>query len=135
MIQSINKNSSTSSSIFQDADSPILTSNVLLLGADQKQNVATPQGSQPFDWSKRQKFKNRFRLFKSNPTTSTTSSTIITKKSITEIPSTTTGKSMSEALIFASINPQYHNRLFIELPVQYIKIPSSEHGENMLCTY
>jgi len=45
-----------------------------------------------------------------------------------------TGKSMSEALIFASSNPQYHNRLFIELPVQYIKIPSSEHGENMLCT-
>ena len=131
MIQSINKNSSTSSSIFQDADSPILTSNVLLLGADQKQNVATPQGSQPFDWSKRQKFKNRFRLFKSNPTTSTTSSTIITKKSITEIPSTTTGKSMSEALIFASSNPQYDNRLFIELPVQYMKIPSSEHGENM----
>ena len=91
MIQSINKNSSTSSSIFQDADSPILTSNVLLLGADQKQNVAAPQGSQPFDWSKRQKFKNRFRLFKSgNPTTSTTSSTIITKQSITETSSTST---------------------------------------------
>ena len=97
MIQSINKNSSTSSSIFQDADSPILTSNVLLLGADQKQNVAVPQGSQPFDWSKRQKFKNRFRLFKSgNPTTSTTSSTIITKQSITETPSTTTAQPATE---------------------------------------
>ena len=36
-----------------------------------------------------------------------------------------TGKSMSEALIFASINPQYDNRLFIELQVQYMKIPSS----------
>ena len=42
-----------------------------------------------------------------------------------------TGKSMSEALIFASTNPQYDNRLFIELPLQYMKIPSSEHGENM----
>ena len=41
-----------------------------------------------------------------------------------------TGKSMSEALIFASTNPQYDNRLFIELPVQYMKIPSLEHGEN-----
>ena len=35
---------------------------------------------------------------------------------------------MSEALIFASTNPQYDNRLFIELPVQYMKIPNSEHG-------
>ena len=38
------------------------------------------------------------------------------------------GKSMSEALIFASTIPQYDNRLFIELTVRYIKIPSSEHG-------
>ena len=45
-----------------------------------------------------------------------------------------TGKSLSEALIFASNNPQYDDRLFIELQVQYMKIPSSEHGENMLCT-
>ena len=29
-----------------------------------------------------------------------------------------TGKSLSEALIFASTNPQYHHRLFIELQVQ-----------------
>ena len=29
-----------------------------------------------------------------------------------------TGKSLSEALIFASIHPQYDNRLFMELPVQ-----------------
>ena len=29
--------------------------------------------------------------------------------------STDTGKSLSEALIFASINPQYDDRLFIEL--------------------
>ena len=34
---------------------------------------------------------------------------------------------MSEAFIFASTNPQYDNRLFIELPVQYMKIPSLEH--------
>ena len=38
---------------------------------------------------------------------------------------------MSEALIFASTNPQYDNRLFIELPVQYMKIPSSEHRGNI----
>ena len=38
------------------------------------------------------------------------------------------GKSLSEALIFASTNPQYDNRWFIELQVQYMKIPSSEHG-------
>ena len=35
-----------------------------------------------------------------------------------------TGKSLSEALIFASTNPQYDNRLFIEIQVQYTKIPS-----------
>ena len=45
-----------------------------------------------------------------------------------------TGKSLSEALIFASNNPQYDNIVFIELQVQYMKISSSEHGENMLCT-
>ena len=31
-----------------------------------------------------------------------------------------------------STNPQYDDRLFMEL--QYMKITSSEHGENMLCT-
>ena len=45
-----------------------------------------------------------------------------------------TGKSMSEALIFASTNPQYDNILFIELQIQYMKILSSEDGENMWCT-
>ena len=44
-----------------------------------------------------------------------------------------TGKSLSEALIFASTNPKYDDRLFIDLPVQYMKIPSSEQGVNMLC--
>ena len=48
--------------------------------------------------------------------------------------STCTGKSLSEALFLLSTNPQCDNRLFIELQVQYMKIPSSEHGENMLCT-
>ena len=45
-----------------------------------------------------------------------------------------TGKSLSEALIFASTNPQYDYRLFIELQVQCMKITSSEHVENMFCT-
>ena len=39
-----------------------------------------------------------------------------------------TSKSLSEALIFASTNPQYDDRLFIELQVQYMKIPSSNLG-------
>ena len=39
-----------------------------------------------------------------------------------------TGKSLSEALIFASTNPQCDDRLFIELQVQYMKIPSSNLG-------
>ena len=39
-----------------------------------------------------------------------------------------TGKYLSEAFIFASTNPQYDDRLFIELQVQYREIPS------MLCT-
>ena len=35
---------------------------------------------------------------------------------------------MSEAHIFASTIPQYDDRLFIELEVQYMKIPSSNLG-------
>ena len=45
-----------------------------------------------------------------------------------------TSKSLSEAFILTSTNPQYDNRLFIDLPVQYVKTTSSENGENMLCT-
>ena len=45
-----------------------------------------------------------------------------------------TGKSLSEALFFASTNPQYDDRLFIELQVQYMKIAISKHAQNMLCT-
>ena len=37
-------------------------------------------------------------------------------------------KSLSEALIFASTSPQYDDRLFIKLQVQYMKIPSSNLG-------
>ena len=43
-------------------------------------------------------------------------------------------KSLSEAFILTSTNPQYDKRLFIDLQVQYIKTTSSEHGENMLTT-
>ena len=39
-----------------------------------------------------------------------------------------TGKSLSEALIFATTKPQYDGILFIELQVQYMKIPSSNLG-------
>ena len=39
-----------------------------------------------------------------------------------------TGKSLSEALIFASTNLQYDDRFLIELQVQYMKIPSSNLG-------
>ena len=38
----------------------------------------------------------------------------------------------SEELILESVNPQYDDRLFIELHVQYKKIASSEHIKNML---
>ena len=41
-----------------------------------------------------------------------------------------TGKSLSEAIILRSTNPQYDKTLFIDLPVQYMKTTSSEHGEN-----
>ena len=41
---------------------------------------------------------------------------------------------MSEALILVSTNPKYDDRLFIELGVKYMKIASSEHVKNMLCT-
>ena len=46
----------------------------------------------------------------------------------------TTDKSFSEALILASSKPQYDKRLIIELQVQYMKIVSSDHAHNMLCT-
>ena len=45
-----------------------------------------------------------------------------------------TGKSLLEALILASTNPQYDKRLFIDLPVQYMKTTSSEH-KNINCLF
>ena len=45
-----------------------------------------------------------------------------------------TDKSLSEALIFASINPQYDNRLFNDFQVQYKKITRVEHIKNMMFT-
>ena len=46
-----------------------------------------------------------------------------------------TGKSLREALILASTNPQYDKRLFIDLPVQYMKIPRSEHVVYTNCLF
>ena len=40
---------------------------------------------------------------------------------------------MSKAFIFASSNPKYDDRLFIELQVQYMTIPSSEHAVYSNC--
>ena len=59
---------------------------------------------------------------------------IVPKGIIVVLNWVSTGNSFSEALILDSTNPQYDERLFIELQVQYIKIPSSEHAKNMLCT-
>ena len=52
---------------------------------------------------------------------------------VTWSPLQSTGKSLSEALIIGSTNPQCDKRLFIDLPVQYMKTTSLEHGENILC--
>ena len=41
---------------------------------------------------------------------------------------------MSEAFILPSTNPQYDKILFIDLPVQYIKITSSEHVMYINCS-
>ena len=46
----------------------------------------------------------------------------IIMKTVREIYNPFTGKSLSEALIFASTNPKYDDRLFIELQAQYMKI-------------
>ena len=44
-----------------------------------------------------------------------------------------TDKYLLEALILASTNPQYDKRLFIDLPVQYMKTTSSEHVVYINC--
>ena len=46
-----------------------------------------------------------------------------------------TGKSLSEAVIFASANPQYDDRLFIELQVQYMKTTGSEYVVDINCFF
>ena len=43
------------------------------------------------------------------------------------------GKSLLEALILASTNPKYNKKMFIDLPVQYMKTASSEHVVLMNC--
>ena len=45
-----------------------------------------------------------------------------------------TGKSFSEERILASTNPYYDKGVFIELWVQYMKIPSSEHVVYIYCS-
>ena len=44
------------------------------------------------------------------------------------------GKSLSEAFILISTNPQYDKRLFIDLPVLYMKTTSSEHVVYISCS-
>ena len=44
------------------------------------------------------------------------------------------GKSLSEAHIFASTNPQYDDILFIELQVQYMKIVNPTCQEHVVYT-
>ena len=46
-----------------------------------------------------------------------------------------TGKSLFEALILASTIPQYDKRLFIDLPVLYMKTTSSEHVVYTNCLF
>ena len=43
-----------------------------------------------------------------------------------------TGKSLSEALIFALISPQYDNILFMQLRIQYMETTTVVHEHKML---
>ena len=45
-----------------------------------------------------------------------------------------TGKSLSEAFMLTSTNPKYDKRLFIDLPVLYMKTTSSEHVVYINCS-
>ena len=45
-----------------------------------------------------------------------------------------TGKSLTEAFILTSINPQYDKRLFIDLSVQYMKTTNSENVVSINCS-
>ena len=48
----------------------------------------------------------------------------VDSSTLSQETSSSTGKSFSEALILGSTNPQYDKRLFIDLPVQYMKTTS-----------
>ena len=48
--------------------------------------------------------------------------------------SVTSAVEFCEALILVSTNPEYDKRLFIELRVQYMKIPSSKHVVYINCS-
>ena len=52
----------------------------------------------------------------------------------TDVAVENTGRSFSEALFFASTNPKYDKRLFIESRVRYMKTTSSEHIVYMNCS-
>ena len=55
---------------------------------------------------------------------------------VLDTPSTPyTGKSLLEALILASSNAKYDKRLFIDLPVQYMKTTSSEYVVYINCFF
>ena len=64
---------------------------------------------------------------------STTELTLLTTSLFMIKDNSITGKSFSEALIHATTNPQYDKRLFIDLPVQYMKTTSSEHVVYINC--
>ena len=51
------------------------------------------------------------------------------------IPILDAGKSFSEALILASVNPQYDKRLFIELRVQYMNVKLRTCSEHVVYTH
>ena len=60
----------------------------------------------------------------------------VTKKCSKETSVTfSIGKSLSEALILGSTNPQYDKRFFIDLPAQYMKTTSSEHVVYINCFF
>ena len=46
-----------------------------------------------------------------------------------------TGKSLLKALILASTNPKYDKRLFIDLPIQYMKTTSLVHVVYINCFF
>ena len=72
---------------------------------------------------------NHFFQFLSNLTTELWIHIFISSHYLDLDPFASTGKYL--LLILASTNPKYDKRLFIELRVQYMKIPSSENVKKM----